>query len=352
MSQPLIVACSLGFHEQWQKLCTSVTGGQARWNFYNDQPVWFMERAIRRPNLGLIRASLQAALCVARRNASLLISVGPRTALWCGLFCRLFHVHVNHYVDVFNFTDLPVGVRRRLMRYAFRQVTRFTVHSRMEIDLYSRYFDIPKDRIRLRLWGIGTPEVFPEFPLEPGRYVSSIGGNGRDYRTFIEASRSLPAIPFVLVVRPDSLKGLEIPKNVKVFVNMPFAEAMNILLHSVFTVLPLNGEQRATGHVTLVCAMHLAKAVVATDSAGISDYVRPGYNGVCCEASSAGKLSQAIAQLWDDPAEVARLAENNRRFGDEHCREEHTRADLAEVLSASGIPLQQETILAANALSE
>ena len=39
------------------------------------------------------------------------------------------------------------------MRYAFMKVKQFTVHSSMERDLYSDYFYIPKERIRLCLWG-------------------------------------------------------------------------------------------------------------------------------------------------------------------------------------------------------
>ena len=75
------------------------------------------------------------------------------------------------------------------MRYAFTKVKQFTVHSSMERDLYGDYFHIPKERIRLRLWSIGVPGA-PDFPLQVGRYVSAIGGNGRDYRTLIEAARN------------------------------------------------------------------------------------------------------------------------------------------------------------------
>jgi glycosyltransferase involved in cell wall biosynthesis len=230
------------------------------------------------------------------------------------------------------------------MRYAFRQIKEFSVHSSMERGLYSRYFDIPKDRIRLRLWSIGIPEVSPEYPIQEGKYVSSIGGNGRDYRTLLEASRRLPDISFVLVVRPESLIGLDIPANVRVLVNLPFREAMNILLHSAFTVLPLAGATVPCGHVTLVCAMHLAKAIVATDSTGISDYLLPDHNGVVCEPSSPESLAQAISRLWMNPVEVARLSKNGQQFGAENCSEARMRSDLADVLADWDIPLRPEVV--------
>jgi glycosyltransferase involved in cell wall biosynthesis len=130
-----------------------------------------------------------------------------------------------------------------------------------------------------------------------------------------------------------------------VIVNAPFEEAMNILQHSEFTVLPLPTSTTPCGHVTLVCAMHLGKAVVATASAGIADYVFHGRNGLTCDPSSPQGLADAIDRLWADPAETALLGENNRRFGAEHCSEARSRNDLASVLAEWHIGLSSEALL-------
>jgi glycosyltransferase involved in cell wall biosynthesis len=339
MKRPLIVCCAPAFGEGWRGLGPSLTGEGVEWVFYDDRPIHFWERAIRRPNIAMVRACFQAVRRASNGNARLLITHDPRAAFWCAFFCRILGVRVDHYVDSFNFAELPTGLKQRVMRYAFRQIKQYSVHSSMERGLYSRYFDIPEDRIRLRLWSIGVPEVSPAYPLQPARYVSSLGGNGRDYRTLLEACRRLPEIAFAIVVRPESLIGLDIPANVQVLVNAPFPEAMNILRYSEFTVLPLSGSTVPCGHVTLVCAMHLAKAIVATDSTGISDYVVPGLNGVLCEPSSPESLAKMIAELWENPAEIARLGENSERFGAENCSEARIRSDLAAVLAEWEIPL-------------
>lgn len=344
MRRPLIVCCYPEFAEGCRALGPGLTAQEMEWAFFDDRPNYFWEKFSRRLNIGMIRASFLAVRRASSGNAKLLITLDPRASFWCALFCRLFKVRTDHYVDSFNFSALPTGLKRRLMRYAFRQIRQFAVHSSMECELYSRYFDIPRDYMRLRLWSIGVPEAAPEYPLQKGRYVSSIGGNGRDYGTLLEASRQLPDISFVFVVRPETLTGLDIPANVTVLVNSPFKEAMNILRHSEFTVLPLAGSAIPCGHVTLVCAMHLAKAIVATHSTGISDYLLPGYNGVLCEVSSPNSLALEISKLWTNPAEVARLGENGQRFGAENCSEARMRSDLAAVLAEWDIPLRSDVL--------
>jgi len=98
------------------------------------------------------------------------------------------------------------------------------------------------------------------------------------------------------------------------------------------------------GHVTLVCAMHLRKAIVATDSSGIYDYVLPGVNGVLCKPSDPESMADEIRRLWADQAAIARLGENSQRYGAENCSEARIRSDLAAVLKDWQIPLLPEAI--------
>jgi glycosyltransferase involved in cell wall biosynthesis len=223
------------------------------------------------------------------------------------------------------------------MSVAFRRIDEFFVHSSMERKLYSSYFRIPVERFKVRLWSIDKPDVAPGYPLQPKPYVSAIGGNGRDYRTLLQASELMPHIPLVVVVRPENLKGITVPSHVRVLTNVSLDEAMNTLYYSKFTVLPLRDSKVPCGHVTLVCAMHLGKAIIATDSTGISDYVKDGHNGILCKASSPVHLADAIARLWNDSAATARLAAANAAFGAANCTEKVARAEFAEVLVRHGL---------------
>ncbi len=231
----------------------------------------------------------------------------------------------------FNFPELPRGWKRRLFSYAYERVDDLRVHSNMEIQLYHDYFSIPKDRIHLSLWSMNPPEVEPGGSLITGDYMTAIGGNSRDYQTLLAACWKTPEIPMVWVVRPENVAGLDLPPHVRVFCNTSYPVAMNYLAHSRAMVLPLKGAEVPCGHVTLVSAMFLGKAILATDSAGIHDYVAEGVTGMLCRPADPEHMVSCMRLLWRDRELNERMGENGLRFAETFCTESHARARNARV---------------------
>ena len=158
--------------------------------------------------------------------------------------------------------------------------------------------------------------------LQRGEYACAIGGNARDYNTLVEAARRLPNLRFVFVVRPEFLRGLYLPPNVVTYVNLSYPATMNILKYSQFMVLPLLNSNVPCGHVTLVAAMHLAKAFIVTRPPGVHDYVTEGVNALTVAASSVDDFVTAIKRLCEDPMLRDRLGENGLKFVTHECTEE------------------------------
>jgi len=206
---------------------------------------------------------------------------------------------------------------------ALSGIDRFVVYSGVEQDLYPQIFSLPANKFDIVLWGIRPPEADMATPFEGGDYICAIGGNARDYETLVEAARQLPHMRFVLVVRPDSLQGLHLPLNITVHVDLSYGAAMNVLKYSRFMVLPLANSSVPCGHVTLVAAMHLAKATIVTDSLGVRDYARDGDNALLVEAGSIESLITAISRLWENPLLCNRLAENGEKFAASECTEDN-----------------------------
>jgi glycosyltransferase involved in cell wall biosynthesis len=238
----------------------------------------------------------------------------------------------------FNFTELPSWFKRRIFGWMLKRADRLVVFSRFERELYAKTFRLSLERLDFIPWAVSPPTLeSPDVPVETGRYVCAIGGNARDYATLLKAAARLPQMHFVLVVRPESLRGLTVPANATVHVNIPFGKAMNILAFSDFMVLPLLHSEVPCGHVTLVAAMHLGKAFVITKSAGVKDYVHAESNALEVEAGSVTDLAAAMDRLWNDPALSNRLGQNGRCFAANYCTEEVTAEYLRKWLSSIGL---------------
>jgi glycosyltransferase involved in cell wall biosynthesis len=314
---PRVVCATASRRTEWRWF-ESAFAGRMEWEFFHS-------------DLPMTRQAWRAAKQA--RHASLLITHDPKMTARCALFARLQGVHTPHVAWSFNFSTLPTGFKRFLMTRAFTTVDRFVVYSTMEKMLYSDYFSIAEHKIDVELWGGGQPVVASaENPIISGDYICAIGGNSRDYATLMMAMAQLPDIPLVAVMRPSNVEGLTVPPNVIVKLNAPLEETNNILKFGKFMVLPLNGKSIPCGHVTLVIAMHLGKAIIVTDSTGVADYVRDGENAILCKANSVSDLAVKIRRLWEDSPLCEKLGTNGRLFATTHCSEEGIKSRLRVVL--------------------
>jgi len=333
-----VVCCAEIYDPGWRWLEAPLADTGVKFEFASCVPKNALERKARRFNVGRLRGSLDAVRLARRTGAKAIVAHGPTLAAWCGLFARAAGLKIPIVAHTFNFTELPNPAKRPVFAWALSDVEKFVVFSTVEKQLYSKAFHVPIDRFDVVHWGVRPPEVeTPETPFVQGDYVCAIGGNARDYRTLLAAAERLPHVPFVLVVRPESLEGLRVPPNVTVHVNLPFPRTMNVLLHSRFMVLPLTSAQVPCGHVTLVAAMHLGRTFVITDSAGVQDYVKDGENSLTVPPGSPEGLAQATERLWNDRELCRKLGENGRKFAAAECTEERIAAHFRGWLETHGL---------------
>jgi glycosyltransferase involved in cell wall biosynthesis len=189
-------------------------------------------------------------------------------------------------------------------------------------------------------WGVAEPAVATaDVPTSDA--ICAVGSQARDYPTLLAAMRRLPHLRLILVATVDSLRGLDIPENVTVRLDVPLSEAQAVIRSSRFMVLPLLNSQVPCGHVTMVTAMYCARAIVATESSGIADYLTSGQNGLTVPPHDPAALAAAIQKLWDDPAQSAKLGQNGRQFALANCTESKTIdfvRDLISRVKATGRP--------------
>lgn len=293
--------------EGWSFLRDDLADMPLDWSFYSSQPRSFIERVVRRPKLSRITAAWRATTSAKRAEQALIVSHLPLATLWIAICSRLRSMNTKHVAFAFNFTDLPTGLRRGLMRWSFKSVDRFVVFSQAEKRKYADYFGIDPSRIDFLPWTMPAPVASAS--CVEGKYVCAVGGEGRDYATLIESVRPHPRIKTVIVTRSYNMPSGPLPAHVQLFTELSPPAFWSIVRNAHAVILPLRDEETCCGHITLVGALRFARPIVATRSAGIADYVRDGGNALLVPAQDPAALSTAISRIWDDHDLHARLKE-------------------------------------------
>jgi glycosyltransferase involved in cell wall biosynthesis len=328
MSARLRIGCCAETEEpNWRWVSDAMASDPIEWTFFSNVPQNGFERLVLKPRLSRYRACRGLAKAAAAGRFDLIVTHHPLVTCWTEIFCGRRRAY-PHVAFAFNFTRLPHGLRKATMRRAFAAVDRFIVFSNFERTLYSEYFQIPVSRFEMVYWGVREPDgASAEISTALGSNadaICAVGSQARDYATLLEAMRRLPKIRLILVASAENLRGLTVPANVTVRLRIPLPEAIAVIRNSRFMVLPLLNSQVPCGHVTMVTAMYCSRAIIATESNGISDYLIPGHSGLTVPAEDPAALVAAIEKLWKDPEESTRLGQNGRDLALAHCTEAQT----------------------------
>jgi UDP:flavonoid glycosyltransferase YjiC (YdhE family) len=133
---------------------------------------------------------------------------------------------------------------------------------------------------------------------EPGGYVFSGGGAGRDFGTLIEAMDGADTALHLVVFDRDQLG--DVPPNVVVSGPLPQLRFLTEMAGASVVVVPVAAEDAPHGQTTLVQALALERPLVATRSVGVVDYVEAGREGLLVEPRDADGLRAAILRLLGD----------------------------------------------------
>jgi glycosyltransferase involved in cell wall biosynthesis len=175
-----------------------------------------------------------------------------------------------------------------------------------------------------------------------GAYVFSCGLEGRDYATLQRAAELLPHQFCIVASGWTSRVGFAksdaaviASQNVVVRSGLSYEELRDAYAQARMVVLPLFPADYGAGLTALCEAMAMGKAVVASDSPGIRDYVRHGFSGLLVPCGNPVALSHAIAELWDDPERCAKMGEYNRAWVETSMSTERFVMRVADLLGAA-----------------
>jgi glycosyltransferase involved in cell wall biosynthesis len=160
----------------------------------------------------------------------------------------------------------------------------------------------------------GVDELFwrPAGDVDEEDYILSVGSDSaRDYATLLQAAG---ATALRIVTRrklPPDLLG----PGVRVRSDYTPLQLRELYRRSRFVVIPLKDVDQPSGQSAALQAMACGKAVILTRTRGLWEPggMRHLDNCYLVEPGDVEDLRQAIAYLWNDPAQARRIGESARR---------------------------------------
>ena len=259
---------------------------------------------------------LRQAVAAYRQKPDVVISVFPQLAASAGLL-KLFTPKTKMIAWMFNVGTCHEGIRRTLAKLALSNIDLFVVHTRREVEIYSRWLNMPKEKFVFIPYQSPEVEKLAEEDTE-NPFVAAMGSAHRDYKMFAEVIDELQ-LPTVVASGKAALKGVDIPACMQTPFGISKRECLELTQRARVNVIPLLPKSNVTaaGQVTLVEAMFMGKVLVATEYYGVEDYIEHEKTGLLVKPHDRDGMRDAIKLLWNDGDMRKELARNAQ----EHARE-------------------------------
>ena len=146
-------------------------------------------------------------------------------------------------------------------------------------------------------------------PIYEGRknYILSVGrDNGRDYKTIIETAILMPEREFQIVCSRRNLEGINnIPKNVKIFYDLPFSELNRKYQEAEILLLITHNDSfgdgaDCSGQTVLLDAMANGLPIIVSRKEYLTDYVIDGKEAIFVDFYNPNKIKIAIESLLNN----------------------------------------------------
>ena len=154
---------------------------------------------------------------------------------------------------------------------------------------------------------------------ERQNYVLSVGRENRDYETLFEALRTSEVRAKIVssgLGAPGDYKN-HMPagqpiENVEMLEHVSYAALRNLYDGCCFVVIPLHNVDYPAGITAVMEAMAMGKAVIATYSRGIEEFIDDAVTGFWTEPANPIQLRDKILLLWNNPKLAIQMGQRAR----------------------------------------
>ncbi len=242
-------------------------------------------------------------------------SIGiPLGLLWRGAGRRPWHVTIGH--------RLSTGKKQVFFKtlQAHRGIDVVLVYADLQYRIASERLAIPQ-RLLAHVDFHADTEFFRPVAVEATQRptVCAAGLEWRDYPTLIKAAARLPDIDFRLAAaspwskHANETEKTPLPGNVDSR-RYDYAALRDLYASSFAVAVPLYETDFQAGITSILEAMAMGKAVVVTRTAGQTDVIVDGVNGLVVPPGDPDAWVGALERLRDDPQLRETLGSNAREW--------------------------------------
>ena len=212
----------------------------------------------------------------------------------------------------------PAGVIYWMYRKLLLRARRILVYAEAEAAALTRVFHLPPGLVRFVPFGVET-DFFAATPPGPGAPLAFGLDHRRDWPALFAAAAELET-ELDVVTNPDLVRGLAVPRNVRLHASEPVDALRERLRRAPFVILPVRENNYSGGTISLLQSMAAGRAVIVSQTQAITGGygLRDDENCLLVPPGDVPALARAMTRLSREPTTAARLGGAAARHVREH----------------------------------
>lgn len=243
------------------------------------------------------------------KNYDVIVVKGPFSTS-VTIACRLFNKKIVYLDSLLRIPKSPL--RKIIYKINMNLSNGIIVNSRSQMELCSKSFNVPLTRFKFIPFAIDVSFFAYQNKAKTTaeNFILSVGQDqARDYNMLVEAMNGL-GIGLKIVTIPALLKDINL-KNpyVEVLERLTYKQLFQLYADAQFVVIPIKkwGTAYSSGTTSLLEAKLLGKAVIASYSPPMMEYLGQGDGVIYVAPEDTNKFRQTIIKLLENPEEIIKL---------------------------------------------
>lgn len=184
-------------------------------------------------------------------------------------------------------------------RWAYQSVDRLYYLSQNQGPVLAELLDIDPRRLHLLPFGVDA-ETFRPTTGEEADYLLVVGRDkGRDWPTLLKAVDGI-GLPVKICCRVEDLAGAELPPGIEVLGYVDRSRYMSLLSRARVVAVSIRTTEYPSGQSVMLEAMAMARAVVVTNTASLSEYISDGKTALAVPPGDPDALRARILEAASD----------------------------------------------------